>query len=76
MQIFVKTLTGRKRAFSFKPEVTILTVKQHIQETEGIDTKQIRLIYAGQRLDDTKTLAQYNVAAGMTIHMVLQLRGG
>jgi len=37
---------------------------------------QIRLIYSGKQLSDAKTLAEYNVAAGGTIHMVLQLRGG
>lgn len=37
---------------------------------------QIRLIYSGKQLADDHTLAHYNVAAGGTIHMVLQLRGG
>lgn len=36
----------------------------------------IRLIFSGKQLSDEKTLAEYNVAAGGTIHMVLQLRGG
>lgn len=35
-----------------------------------------RLIYSGKQLSDEKTLQEYNVAAGGTIHMVLQLRGG
>jgi hypothetical protein len=33
-----------------------------------------RLIYSGKQLSDEKTLAEYNVTAGGTIHMVLQLR--
>ena len=37
---------------------------------------QIRLIYSGKQLSDAKSLSEYNVAAGGTIHMVLQLRGG
>lgn len=37
---------------------------------------QIRLIYSGKQLADDHTLSHYNVAAGGTIHMVLQLRGG
>ncbi len=77
MQIFVKTLTGRKHAFSFEPEVNILAVKRQLQEQEGIDMKQIRLIYAGRQLSDgKKTLAEYKVAAGKVIHMVLQMRAG
>ncbi|RLN91907.1 hypothetical protein BBJ28_00019199, partial [Nothophytophthora sp. Chile5] len=60
----------------------ILHVKQALQEKEGIQVDQIRLIYSGKqlyvgsRVADDKTLQDYNVAAGGTIHMVLQLRGG
>ena len=42
----------------------------------GIQVDQIRLIYSGKQLSDAKSLSEYNVAAGGTIHMVLQLRGG
>lgn len=41
-----------------------------------VQVDQIRLIYSGKQLADDHTLAHYNVAAGGTIHMVLQLRGG
>ncbi|DAZ98054.1 TPA: hypothetical protein N0F65_001929, partial [Lagenidium giganteum] len=70
------TLTGRKQTFNFEPDNTILHVKQALQEKEGIQVDQIRLIYSGKQLADDKTLQDYNVAAGGTIHMVLQLRGG
>ncbi|GAB9468350.1 hypothetical protein Gpo141_00005669 [Globisporangium polare] len=76
MQIQIKTLTGRKQTFNFEPDNTILHVKQALQEKEGIQVDQIRLIYSGKQLSDDKTLQDYNVAAGGTIHMVLQLRGG
>ncbi|KAI9917849.1 hypothetical protein PsorP6_012813 [Peronosclerospora sorghi] len=86
MQIQIKTLTGRKQTFNFEPDNTILHVKQALQEKEGIQVDQIRLIYSGKQLYDSamlcacraddKTLQDYNVAAGGTIHMVLQLRGG
>ncbi|CAI5746247.1 unnamed protein product [Peronospora destructor] len=76
MQIQIKTLTGRKQTFNFESDNTILHVKQALQEKEGIQVDQIRLIYSGKQLADDKTLEDYNVAAGGTIHMVLQLRGG
>ncbi|KAF0724467.1 hypothetical protein Ae201684P_010377 [Aphanomyces euteiches] len=76
MQIQIKTLTGRKQTFNFEPDNTIMHVKQALQEKEGIQVDQIRLIYSGKQLADDKTLQEYNVAAGGTIHMVLQLRGG
>ncbi len=76
LQIFIKTLTGRKQAFNFEPENQVLAVKQALQEKEGIQVDQIRLIFSGKQLSDDRTLESYAIAAGATIHMVLQLRGG
>ena len=50
MQLTVKTLTGRKEQLNFEPANTILMVKQTLQEKEGIQVEQIRLIYSGQQL--------------------------
>lgn len=75
-QIFIKTLTGRKQAFNFEPENQVLAVKQALQEKEGIQVDQIRLIFSGKQLSDDRSLESYNINAGATIHMVLQLRGG
>ena len=75
-QIFIKTLTGRKQAMNFEPENQVLAVKQALQEKEGIQVDQIRLIHSGKQLADDRTLESYNIGAGATIHMVLQLRGG
>lgn len=49
-QIFIKTLTGRKQAFNFEPENQVLAVKQALQEKEGIQVDQIRLIFSGKQL--------------------------
>ncbi|PFH32619.1 ubiquitin family protein [Besnoitia besnoiti] len=76
MQILIKTLTGRKQSFNFEPDNTVLHVKQALQEKEGIDVKQIRLIYSGKQMSDELKLSEYKVVPGCTIHMVLQLRGG
>jgi len=76
MQIFIKTLTGRKQAFNFEPTDTVNAVKEALQEKEGIDVEQIRLIFSGKQLSDDQTLEKYSIGPGGTIHMVLQLRGG
>jgi hypothetical protein len=76
IQIFIKTLTGRKQAFNFEPENQVLAVKQALQEKEGIQVDQIRLIFSGKQLSDDRSLESYTITAGATIHMVLQLRGG
>jgi len=75
-KIFIKTLTGRKQALNFEPDNQVLQVKQALQEKEGIQVDQIKLIHSGKQLADDKTLESYNITAGATIHMVLQLRGG
>ncbi|GMH54543.1 hypothetical protein TL16_g01695 [Triparma laevis f. inornata] len=64
------------QAYNFEPENTVLQVKQSLQEKEGIQVDQIRLIYSGKQLADDRQLDTYNITAGGTVHMVLQLRGG
>ena len=59
-----------------EPADEVKTIKQSLQEKEGIQVDQIRLIYSGKQLADEKKIEEYNITAGGTIHMVLQLRGG
>lgn len=49
---------------------------QVLQEKEGLEVAQIRLVYRGKQMADPMTLADSGVVAGETMHMVLQLRGG
>ena len=71
-----QTLAGVKSSFNFAPTDTILSIKQTLQEREGIDVAMIRLIFSGKALADDNTIESYNMKAGDTIHMILQLKGG
>ena len=76
MQLVIQTLSGNQVSLNFEPDDTILTMKQTLQEKEGIDAQMIKLIQGGKQLADENKIKDYNIEAGSKIHMILQLRGG
>jgi len=71
--IFVKTLTGKTITLNVKSWYTIQFIKLLINNMENIPIDDQRLIYAGKKLDNDRTLEDYNIQRDSTIHLVLRL---
>jgi ubiquitin-like protein Nedd8 len=76
MQIYVKTLTGRRVQFEIEPTDSLSILRDKVMESEGIDASQIRMIHNGTQVNFTDTFDKTKIKSGDTIYLVLALRGG
>jgi hypothetical protein len=76
MQIFVKTPTGETITLDVEASDTIDTVKAMLRDRGHGHKEHQRLIFASEQLEDARTLSDYNIQEGATLHLVLRLSGG
>jgi hypothetical protein len=70
----IKTLTGRSYNVNASDFNTIADLKQNLSEKLGFSVDQQRLIFGGKQLEDDRTLNDYNLKNGCTVHLILRIR--
>lgn len=75
-KIFIKTLTGQSLTLKFDPNKTVAQVKEVIQDQEGVPARQQCLIFGGEKMNNDRYLADYNVNVNCTLRLVITLAQG
>lgn len=82
MQIFIKSYDGKTKTIDVESTDSILAVKLKLsaklkdEDNSIVLPEDMRLLFAGYQLEDSQTLAKYNIQRESTLHLVLRLRGG
>ncbi len=71
--IFVRTVSGKTIVLEVTEEDNIHIVKSKITAKDSIPERELRLIYSGKQLIDSKKLKDYGIGRDCTIHATLSL---
>lgn len=72
MQILIKTMDHSVISIAVNPSDSIRNVKKKIHKECPPD--KLRLVFAGKKLEDDRTLNHYNVQNESILHLVQRLR--
>lgn len=68
--------TGKRIAVECSEDSTVGDVKAIIQDKEGMPPDQQYLVFAGQLLEDERTISTCNIKSGSLVDLVLSPRAG
>ena len=72
LHFYVKTPTGKTIALEVHPDTSIKDIKQHLQDFISPDRPRQCLFLADKQLEDDRTLSDYNLEKGSTLHISLR----
>ncbi|KAJ8005672.1 hypothetical protein DPEC_G00120360 [Dallia pectoralis] len=75
-QVFLKNEKGQTHTYEVEPGETVTKFKAKVENKEGVQVDQQRLIHEGRQLEDGKKLEDYGIRNHSTIQLTLRLRGG
>lgn len=67
IQVFVKNLGGESHAYAIDPKTFILSLKQQIEDKQGMLRNQQQLEFRGQVLQDWSTFGSYGIEDSDTL---------
>ena len=73
--IFIKTLMGTTTEIKVDKKYSVRKLKVKFSELANLPPYHMRLIYEFQQLEDSRTLAEYNLCDQCMLHLVPHLRG-
>ena len=76
LELIIKTLARTEFVISANTTTTIEELKCLIEDKHGIEPGIQKLIFKGKRLNDDKTLEDYEITTNSEIFITLNLRGG
>ena len=77
IRLFVKTLTGQTINIAVPSKDSLVSnIMFEISSKIGSPFNQQRVIFSGRQLDPYRSISDYNIQNGSTLHLVMRLRAG